>query len=173
MAIFIIRARYGATTVFTYPQTPYFADVLQGQFGFAWIQRMKEDNITSGCAPTAYCPSNTVVRGDMAIFIMRGGFNDLLPATEPVVTSITPSTLTHGTTGTYTITGLNTTFQQGFTQLVFAPNAGITVNAITVTGPTTMDVSLTAAPTALLQPASIYEQTEPEETVLPNGLVIQ
>jgi hypothetical protein len=32
---------------------------------------------------------------------------------------------------------------------------------------------LTAATNALLQPMSIYVQTEPEEAVLPNGLTVQ
>jgi hypothetical protein len=45
MAVFIIRMRYGATASFDYPPTPYFTDVLAGEFAFPWIQRMREDNI--------------------------------------------------------------------------------------------------------------------------------
>ena len=69
---------------------PYFTDVPSGAFGFAWIQRMREENITSGCT----------VRGDMAIFLMRGAFNQFLPAGTPVVSKISPSTLGLGTSQT-------------------------------------------------------------------------
>ena len=79
MAVFIIRARYGATTAFDYTQTPYFTDVPTGAFAFNSIQRMKEDNITSGCSATTYCPGNPVTRGDMAIFMMRGALRSTAP----------------------------------------------------------------------------------------------
>lgn len=173
MAAFIIRMRYGASLSVPYPSTPYFTDVPPSEFAFSYVQRMKEDAITSGCTTTTYCPSNPVTRGDMAIFMMRGAFNQLLPPTEPVITSISPASLALGSTSTFTILGVNTAFQQGITQLVFPPTSGITVNSITVTSPTTMQVSLTVSPTAPQQPVSIYEQTEPQEAVLPNGLVIQ
>ena len=174
MAIFIIRARYGPTTAFTWNSTPYFSDVPGTYYAFDWIQRMYQDSITAGCTlnPLNYCPGNAVSRGDMAIFLMRGGYNDLLPATEPVIASILPATLAPGATATFTITGANTTFQQGVTNLVFPASTGITVNSISVTSPTTMQVSLTASPTAPQQPVSVYEQTGPQEAVLPNGLLI-
>jgi hypothetical protein len=173
MAVFIIRARYGASTLFTVDPAPLFADVPWNYWAFDWIQRMKEDNITSGCTVTTYCPGNPVTRGDMAIFVMRGGFNQLLPLSEPVIASISPNTLTHGTTGTFTVTGLNTNFLQGTTTVVPPVNSGVTVDSVTVTSPTSVQVSLTAATNALLQPMSIYVQTEPEEAVLPNGLTVQ
>jgi hypothetical protein len=91
MAIFVIRARYGAATVFDYPQTAYFQDVGPVTAGYQWIQRLREDNITAGCSPELYCPSNPVTRGDMAIFIMRGGFNQLLPSGEGIITAVTPN----------------------------------------------------------------------------------
>ena len=34
---------------------------------------------------TTYCPSSPVIRGDMAIFLMRGAFNQFLPAGTPVI----------------------------------------------------------------------------------------
>ncbi len=183
MAIFIIRARYGTATAFTSNPTPFFSDVPSSYYAFDWIQRLYQDGITAGCnlAPLEYCPGSPVSRGDMAIFLMRGGFNQLLPPTEPIITSISPSTLTAGTSGTFTITGANTNFLaiscglycSPGTQLVFAPNTGITVSTLSVTSPTSLQVTLVAAPDAPLQPVSIYEQTEPQEAVLPNGLTIQ
>ncbi len=177
MAIFIIRARLGLalaggqSPTFTYPSTPYFTDVPIGAFGYQWIQRMKEESITSGCTATTYCASSPIIRGDMAIFIMRGAFNQFLPAGTPVVSQISPATLPLGTSGTFTITGTNTNFVQGTTTLSAIP--GVTVGTITVTSATTMTVQLTAASNAVAQPYSILAVTGSEEAVLPNGLVIQ
>lgn len=47
---------------------------------------MKEDNLTAGFGPALYCPSSQVTRGDMAIFVMWGGFNQMLPEGEPILT---------------------------------------------------------------------------------------
>jgi hypothetical protein len=173
VAVFIIRARFGASTNFTYPMTPYFTDVTPSTFGFEWIQRMKYDNITSGCSTTLFCPTNLVTRGDMAIFVMAGEFNDLLPAGTPLISSISPAVLTAGQTGVFTITGVNTNFVAGETTLVFGSLSGITVNTINVNGPTSMTVSLTASASAPQNPNSIYVQTGTQEAVLPNGLAIQ
>ena len=69
MAIFIIRARLGlaiagSPPTFTYPTTPYFTDATAAnEFAFPWIQRMKLENITSGCMTTTYCPTEPVTHG--------------------------------------------------------------------------------------------------------------
>ena len=170
MAVFIIRERYGPTTNFTFPLTPYFSDVPATAFAFNWIQRMAEDTITTGCAPSLYCPSSPVTRGDMAVFIIRGAYNELLPPTEPVISSIVPATLAAGTSGTFTVTGVNTNFIQGTTVVV--PVLGMTASPVTAISPTQFTVTLTAPATAV-QPISIYVQTGTEEAVLPNGLTIQ
>jgi Bacterial Ig-like domain (group 3)/S-layer homology domain len=174
MAVFVIRTRYGATAIFDYPPTPYFNDVTPDTFGWSWIQRMREDNITSGCAPTLFCPENLVTRGEMAVFVMTAGFNDGIPANTPVISTINPATILHGTSGTYTITGVNTNFVQG-TYLSIMP--GITIGTTTVNSSTSLTVQLTAADDAQLQPVSLLVITGAppgnEEAVLPNGLVIQ
>jgi hypothetical protein len=175
MSVFIIRMRYGATFNFDYPPTPYFTDVTPSTFGFSWIQRMREDNITAGCGPTTYCPNNPVTRGDMAIFIMRGAFNELLPAGESVITSINPATITPGAgPSTFTVTGLNTNWVNGITTIAAEP--GITVGTVTVTGPTSLTVVLTAAGNAPANPVSVLAITPTpanEQDVLPNGLTVQ
>jgi hypothetical protein len=132
---------------------------------------MKEDNITSGCTAAAYCPNNPVTRGDMAVFIMRGGFNQLLPATQPILLSVTPAALTNGTTATVTVTGQNVNFVQSET--IVETVAGITVGAVTVTSPTTLTVSLTGDAQTTPQPVSIWVNTDSQEAVLPNGLTVQ
>lgn len=176
MAVFLIRMRYGSATIFDFPPTPYFTDVTPSTFGWMWIQRMKEDNITSGCTATTYCPTNSVTRGDMATFVMRGAFNQLLPSTEPILLSISPATIAHGgSPATYTITGLSTNFVDGITTIGAMP--GITIGAISVLNSTTLTVQLSASSGATLQPVSPLAITGVppgnEEAVLPNGLVIQ
>jgi hypothetical protein len=176
MAVFIERVRLGlalagSPPTFTYSTTPKFTDVSAGNFAFPWIQRLAADNITSGCGATTYCPGQPVTRGDMAIFIMRGAFNQFLPAGTPIVTQISPSTLARGATGPYTITGMNTNFVQGTTQLSGIP--GVTIGTITVSSPTSLTVQLAAASGATAEPCSVIAVTGSEQAVLPNGLTIQ
>lgn len=172
-AVLVVRSRYGATTPFTWPTVPYFTDVPVSAFGYAWIQRLKEDAITSGCGPTLFCPDNPTTRADMAVFLVRADFNQLLPLTQPVISSVSPSTLTQGTATTIYITGLGTHFLQGSTTLVFPAAAMITLNSITVESPTYLVVNLSAGSGAAAQPNSIYVQTGAEEAVLPNSLHVQ
>ncbi len=183
MAVFIVRARYGANTNFTYNTTPYFVDVPANDFAFKWVQRMKQDNVTSGCGVGAYCPNSPVTRGDMAVFVMRGGFNQLLPATEPIITSVSPATLPVGGSGTFTVTGLNTNFVQGVTTVLPVggggvgaagqPTTSLTGSNVTVISPTQLTVTLTATPGAPAQPEAVYVQTGAQEAVAPNSVVVQ
>ncbi|HTS27202.1 MAG TPA: S-layer homology domain-containing protein, partial [Bryobacteraceae bacterium] len=85
MAVLIIRGRYGTSIPTSYPTTAYFTDVTPAYPFFPWIQKMKEQGITTGCTPTTYCPDTPVTRGQMAVFIIRGMFNLLLPS--PVISS--------------------------------------------------------------------------------------
>lgn len=175
-AILIIRVRLGVALAgrvpsFTYSTTPFFTDVPASDFAFPWVQRMKQENITSGCAATAYCPNSPVTRGEMAIFMMRGAFNQLLPAGTPVLTAISPATLEPGSAATFKITGVSTNFLQGTTTL--GPIPGVTAGPVTVTSPTTLTVQLTAAANAIEQPLSVMAITGTEQAVLPNGLLIQ
>ncbi len=173
MAIFIIRARYGATTNFTAAPIQYFTDVPPNYYAYPWIERMAEDGITGGCGANIYCPTSPVTRGSMAIFVMRGGFNQLLVAGEPIITSISPNTITHGAAGsTYTVTGASTNFGPGTTVVSLG---GITASNVVVTSPTTLTVTLTASSGAALQPEAVYVQgaNGSTEAVLPNGITVQ
>jgi hypothetical protein len=174
MAIFATRMRYGAGAEFDFPITPYFTDVTPDTFGWSWIQRLRLDNVTGGCAATLYCPGGVVTRGDMAMIMIAGGFNGLLPAGTPVISSISPSSVYQGENSSFTITGVNTNFVQGVTALGQIP--GIVIGAITVNSATSMTVEFTASIDAVLQPVSVVAITgNPpgnEEAVLPNGVVI-
>jgi hypothetical protein len=181
MAAFIIIARFGAGANFTYSSTPSFADVPNSGATapyFKFVQRMQQDGITAGCAkavapatlPT-FCPGGSVTRAQMAVFMMAGLFNLPLPAGTPAITAISPSTLAAGASGTFTITGVNTSFAQGTTTL--SPIPGVTIGTITVNSSTSLTVQLTAAANATPRPYTVVAITNSEQDVLPNSLTIQ
>lgn len=170
-AVFIIRARYGSQAVVDYPATPYFTDVLPGDFAYNFIQRMAEDVITNGCSATTYCPNDPVTRGEMAIFVMRGGFNQLLPASEAVITQVSPAVFVPGQTATVTINGSNTNFVAGSTTINAIP--GFTIGAVTVLSPTLLTVDLTAGASTTAAPESVWITTPSGEAVLPNAISIE
>ncbi len=171
MAIFLVRTRLGANVPFEYNPVPYFTDVPVTDPAFPYVQRLKQDQVTLGCTATTYCPTETVIRGDMALFIMRGAFNQLLPANYPAISMISPNTIALGGSVTMTVTGVNTNFVQGITSLAFLP--GITFGPVTVNSPTSLTVQVTVAANAAVQPYSIVAVAGTEEDVLPNGLIVQ
>ena len=173
MAIFVIRARLGAASdnTFTFPAMPSFDDVPATALYFKWIQRMKVDQITAGCTATSYCSDSSVTRGQMAIFLMRGGFNRLLPVGTAVVASVSPSAAPVGGNVTVTVTGFNTHFLQGTTRV--SAGAGTTVNSITVTDANTFTVQVAVAANANPGKRTLVVTTGSEEAILPNGLTIQ
>jgi hypothetical protein len=177
MAMFIIRARFGAAWPLAYPATPLFADVPSTHPFFSWIQKMGQIGITSGCTPTQYCPNDTVTRGQMAVFIMRGAFNQLLPVSTPVAVSITPSTGAIGQSVTVVIGLRNANFQPGLTRVDAGP--GIVVSNVTVIFPTVITAQFDIGPgglvpTAIFNPHSITVTTPGSiEATLPNGFRVQ
>jgi photosystem II stability/assembly factor-like uncharacterized protein len=171
MSVLIIRGRYGVATPSSYPSLPYFTDVGPSHPYFPWIQKMKQFGITSGCTATTYCPDDPVTRGQMAVFIMRGEFNQLLPASTPIVAWISSASASPGKTVTPTIVGQNTSFVNGVTQV--NAGAGITVGNISVANGTTLTVQFAVATGAALGPRSITVTTGSEEATFPNGLQVQ
>jgi len=171
MAVFIIRARLGATATFSYPAAPLFNDTANS-FYFSWIQKMGQLGITTGCAPGQYCPDDPVSRGQMAVFIMRGAFNQLLPGPRPVVVSVSPNTASVGQTVTVTITGQNTYFNGGAPQMSAGP--GITIIGISVNSATSLTAQIRVAADAAPGPRSITVTVPGEiEATLPNGFRVQ
>jgi hypothetical protein len=87
MAAFIIRSLFGET--FTYTTEPYFTDVPDTNQFFKYIQKMRDEGITTGCAAPAYCPGNNVTRAAMAAFIIRALFGETFTYTaEPYFTDV-------------------------------------------------------------------------------------
>lgn len=71
MAIFLLRAKYGANYTPPPATGTVFADVPANAFGAAWIEKLAADGISSGCGNGNYCPDAAVTRAQMAIFITR------------------------------------------------------------------------------------------------------
>ncbi len=159
MAAFIIRARYGASTAFAFLSSPQFTDVSSGNSFFMWIQKMKQAGITAGCTATTYCPGDPVTRGEMAIFIMRGGFNLLLPAGTPEVTGVSPASGQPGNVVSVTVTGQNTNFISGLTTV--SAGSAITTAGINVTSPTSLTAQFFIPPSAPSVPVSVVAITAP------------
>lgn len=72
MAIFLLRARIPPIVPPTGSGTE-FDDVGSGHFAVDFIEELAERGVTSGCSasPPLYCPSDSVTRGQMAIFLVR------------------------------------------------------------------------------------------------------
>lgn len=167
MAVFIIRARLGAGEVFPFGATPLFVDVPDTHPFFAFIQKMRELSITSGCAEGSFCPGDLVTRGQMAVFIMRGVCNEFLADGTPILISITPSTGAVGSAVPVTIVGLDTSFVNGVTTISLGP--GIVVSSIVVSSPTTLTATLTIDIGAAIFPRPVNVRTGTEEANLPHG----
>jgi plastocyanin len=169
MAVFVTRARLGAAadSTFTYPALPSFLDVPINHAFFKWIQRMKVDAITAGCGIGIYCPDDLVTRGQMAVFIMRGAFNSLLPSGQPVLSSVTPASGRAGQTFTVSIGGGSTHFTAG--SPVVSAGAGISVSNVTASHDTQLTAQFTVAGNAAPGPRTVLVTTGTEEAALPNG----
>jgi hypothetical protein len=76
----------------------------------------------------------------------------------PEVTSLNPASLSQGQTATVTLTGRNLTYLKSVT----LPGQGVTVTSLTVAGPSTAQVSVTAAPDAAAGPRPILLTGSPQ-----------
>ncbi|MBL8214482.1 MAG: S-layer homology domain-containing protein [Bryobacterales bacterium] len=76
MAAFVVRAVLGvtATDLFPYTPSPYFTDIPSAHPFFAYIQKLRELGITTGCTATTYCGEDGNTRGQMAVFVTRAFF---------------------------------------------------------------------------------------------------
>jgi VCBS repeat protein/BACON domain-containing protein/S-layer family protein len=90
MAAFILRALGEFSP--PAPASQRFADVPPANPFYAFIEQMAVRQITSGCGGGNYCPTNSVLREQMAAFIIRalGEFNPPQPASQRF-TDVPPS----------------------------------------------------------------------------------
>jgi hypothetical protein len=71
MAIFLLRGMHGSAYTPPPATGTKFTDVPLGIFAAAWIEQLATEGITSGCGGGNYCPTQTVSRAQMAIFLVR------------------------------------------------------------------------------------------------------
>ena len=71
MAIWLLRAKNGASYQPPACVTPMFSDVPCSSPYAAWINELARRGITNGCDATRYCPDISVNRWQMAIFLLR------------------------------------------------------------------------------------------------------
>jgi photosystem II stability/assembly factor-like uncharacterized protein len=87
MAVFLLKGRHGASYV-PPAATGVFADVPTDYWAAAWIEQLAAEGITAGCSvtPKLYCPSITVTRDQMAVFLLRAkhGYSYTPPAPSSV-----------------------------------------------------------------------------------------
>ncbi len=70
MAVFLLKAKHGSTYV-PPPCDGDFTDVACPSQFADWIEQLAEEEITTGCGGTNYCPLNPNTRGQMAVFIVK------------------------------------------------------------------------------------------------------
>jgi S-layer homology domain len=70
MAIFLLRAKNGASYVPPACTAPMFADVPCSSSYAPWINELVRRGVTAGCGGGNYCPSSAVTRSQMAVFLL-------------------------------------------------------------------------------------------------------
>src|SRR6185312_1485629 len=90
----------------------------------------------------------------------------------PQLTTVTPNTGAQAATVTLTVTGLYTHFQQGVSQVALG-GGGITVGAVTVNGPTQLQVPVTVANGAAAGLRSLTVTTNSETETLAGAFTVQ
>ena len=71
MAVFLLKAKFGADHEPPPATGTVFADVPQNAPLAAWIEELASLEITGGCGGGNYCPDATVTRAQMAIFLLK------------------------------------------------------------------------------------------------------
>jgi len=70
MAVFLEKGLHYPSTYTAPNVAPTFGDTV-GHWAEDWIEALKSDGITSGCATNLYCPENPVTRAEMAVFLLK------------------------------------------------------------------------------------------------------
>ncbi len=73
MAVFLLKGEHGSSYVPPSCIATLFADVpCPGGSFVDWINQLASETITGGCGNGDYCPGNSVTRGQMAVFLLKG-----------------------------------------------------------------------------------------------------
>jgi ELWxxDGT repeat protein len=71
LAIFLLRAKHGASYLPPPATGTRFADVPASYWAAAWIEQLAAEGITNGCGGGNYCPEGQVNRSNLAAFLVR------------------------------------------------------------------------------------------------------
>ncbi len=71
LAVFILKAKYGAAYTPPAATGTVFLDVPQGSFAAAFIEALAAEGITGGCGNGNYCPNTVITRDQMAVLLLR------------------------------------------------------------------------------------------------------
>ncbi len=71
MAIFLLRAEHGSGYTPPTASGTVFQDVPASYWAAAWIEQLVGEGIAAGCGPGTFCPSASVSRDQMAVFLVR------------------------------------------------------------------------------------------------------
>jgi len=73
MAVFLEKGLH-YPLAYTAPNVaPTFTDTV-GHWAEDWIEALKSDGVTAGCATGLYCPENPVTRAQMAVFLLKSKY---------------------------------------------------------------------------------------------------
>ena len=71
MAVFLLKAKYGAAHLPPAATGGVFTDVPQGSFAADWIEELASLGVSGGCGGGNYCPGSPVTRAQMAVFLLK------------------------------------------------------------------------------------------------------
>jgi len=71
MAVFLLKSLLGRFYAPPPATGTVFSDVSADSFAAAWIEDLAARGITAGCGGTLYCPSGSVTRAQMAVFLLK------------------------------------------------------------------------------------------------------
>jgi hypothetical protein len=94
MALFVVRYMHGTSFV-PPPATGIFGDVPTSSPYAPYVEQFARDGITTGCAPSMFCPTTSVTRGQGAVFLVRalhGATFTPPPATGTLFTDVMTTT---------------------------------------------------------------------------------
>ncbi len=71
MAVFLLKSKLGRNHVPPPATGTVFGDVAANDFAAAWIEELAALGVTAGCGGGNYCPDAPVLRGEMAVFLLK------------------------------------------------------------------------------------------------------
>ena len=126
MAVFLLRARYGVNFVPPPPTGTVFPDVPLSNPFAAWIELLAAEGITAGCGGGNYCPTSTVTRRQMAVFLLKTRFGS--SHVPPAASGIFGDVPANDPTAPWIeeLYGLGITGGCSVTPLLFCPDSSVT-----------------------------------------------